>query len=141
MCSTDAFWSNLTPETALLARTFVEHCISTNDQGRLEATMPVVTALAFHIQSQFNVYLVLSQEAEDVIAKIEESGGAKDEDTEEQMEQREERMAGAVFIVGELLQLATHMDYSDEIGRRKMFGIVSKCAWFCLDELGLVRQG
>ena len=114
-CPTDAFWSNLSPETALLARIFVEHCIDTKDQSKLESSLPVVTALAFQVQSQFNRFLALFQETE-------EAKDLNDQDTEE-LDNREDQMADVELILNEILQLAAHLDYSDEIGRRKMFGV------------------
>jgi condensin complex subunit 3 len=63
--------------------------------------IPVVTALAFRIQDEFNK-LVPSLNDEDA------------GDTNE-----------LAFVVGELLQLATNLDYADEIGRRKMFQLAS----------------
>ena len=59
--------------------------------------MPVVTALAFRTQDEYN--------------KLVEAA------SEEESESLDER----AFIVGELLRLAIHMDYADETGRRKMF--------------------
>ena len=85
----------------------------------------MITALAFHIQSHFNAYLGAVQEVEDANAR---DNKVEEDDADEEQERREERMASIAFVVGELLQLATHMDYSDEIGRRKMFGIVSECS-------------
>ena len=37
----------MTPEKAFLARIFVDYCVSQKDDRRLEAALPVVTALAF----------------------------------------------------------------------------------------------
>ena len=47
----------LTPETAFLVRVFIEHCIATKDDARLESALPVVTSLAYHIQSSYNDFL------------------------------------------------------------------------------------
>lgn len=58
--------------------------------------MPVVTALAFRIQDEYNKL---------VGAVNDEAGDA----------------AERAFVVGELLKLAVHLDYADETGRRKMF--------------------
>lgn len=86
----------MNPEKAFLARIFVEHCISEKDEARLEDTLPVVTALAFRIQDEYNKLV-----------------GAVNGEGEDPTER--------AFIVGELLRLAVSLDYSDEIGRRKMF--------------------
>ncbi|TDL22782.1 hypothetical protein BD410DRAFT_722164 [Rickenella mellea] len=111
----DAFWTNLKPETAMLARVFVEHCFSKKDEARLESSLPVVTALAFHVQSKYNSLLELLQEAD-------EAGVLETEDDEES-EARDEQIANIEFVIGELLKLAVHLDFGDEIGRRKMFTI------------------
>lgn len=92
----DEFWASLTPEKAFLARVFVDQCIAKKDETRLEETIPVVTAMAFRIQDEYNTL---------VSATNPESGY----DVEQ------------AFIVGELLRLALNLDYADEIGRRKMF--------------------
>jgi condensin complex subunit 3 len=49
MC-VDALWADL-------ACVFVGHCIETKDEARLEAALPVVTVLAFHIQLGDNTLL------------------------------------------------------------------------------------
>ena len=67
--------------------------------------MPVVTALAFRIQDEYNK----------LVGSV--NDGAQD--------------AGArAFVVGELLRLAVHMDYADETGRRKMFQLTSELSVF-----------
>jgi condensin complex subunit 3 len=55
-------------------------------------------------------------------------------DDDDDDEDRETKAINSEFVLGELLRLALHLDYSDEIGRRKMFGIVSKCIALFLDE-------
>ena len=106
----EAFWADLKPESAMLVSTFVEHCVDTTDEARLEAALPVVTALAFRLQSSYNAFLALLV-------------GADNEDEEDE-KVREEHIANSEFIMNELLRLAVHLDYTDEIGRRKMFGVV-----------------
>lgn len=115
----DAFWTELTPEKAFLARVFVAHCISTKDNARLESALPVVTALAFRIQSSYNELL------EDIQADEEEKllrSGALDDD-DDRVQREDERM-DKEFVIGEMLKLAVNLDYADEIGRRKMFQLV-----------------
>jgi condensin complex subunit 3 len=112
---TEAFWTDLTPERAFLARVFVQHCISTSSNARLETALPVVTALAFRIQSNYNDLLELIQaEEEDKVL-----GGDEDERAK-----KEEVRCDKEFVVGEMCVLAVRLDYSDEIGRRKMFQLV-----------------
>jgi condensin complex subunit 3 len=113
--ATDNFWTSLTPETALLARVFVEHCIATKDEARLEAALPVVTALAFRIQASYNDLMnaIQAEEVRDII------------DDQELARQQAERI-NKEFVIGEMLKLAVNLDYADEIGRRKMFQLVRK---------------
>ncbi|WRT70673.1 uncharacterized protein IL334_007671 [Kwoniella shivajii] len=92
----ETFWNSLTPEKAFLARVFVDHCISNKDEARLEEVLPVVIALAFCIQDEYNKLV-----------------GSTDDGNED--------VTDRTFIVGELLKLAVNLDYADEIGRRKMF--------------------
>lgn len=116
-CSVEEYWTNLTPESIVLARVFVEHCLNTNNQNCLEsACLPVVTAFAFHIQEAYNGLLRILQEAELL--------GADGDD--EESESREEELAKCEVILGELLRMALKLDYMDEIGRRKVFSVVSK---------------
>lgn len=100
----DSSWSTLTPEHALLARVYVDHCVATEDYQKLE-NLPVVTAMAFHIQHAYNTVVTLSQNYDD-----------SDEYTD--------KIVNANFVLGELLKLAINLDYGDEIGRRKIFGLV-----------------
>jgi condensin complex subunit 3 len=44
------YWTSLTPEKALLARVFADHCRETKDDEALEQCLPVVTAHALFIQ-------------------------------------------------------------------------------------------
>ncbi|KAG6903032.1 hypothetical protein C0995_007465 [Termitomyces sp. Mi166 len=110
------YWQNLTPETAFLARVFVEHGMATNDDARLEAVLPVVTELAFRIQDTFNE---LTSRIDD-----EEEARLMTDLSEDERIQYEDARLEKEAIIGELLQLAVNLDYSDEIGRRKMFQLV-----------------
>jgi condensin complex subunit 3 len=112
----DQYWSNLTPETAFLARVFVDHCKATKEDTRLDHTLPVVTALAFRIQEAYNDLLedMQNEEEEQVIRDLSEEEKVRLEDIRMDKE----------FIIGEMLKLAVNLDYTDEIGRRKMFSLV-----------------
>jgi condensin complex subunit 3 len=98
---------------------FVEHCIATKDEARLEAALPVVTALAFRIQTSYNDLLddIQAEEEERVIR------GVVDDD---EMVRREDERINKEFVISEMLKLAVNLDYADEIGRRKMFQLVRK---------------
>ncbi|KAJ7598768.1 nuclear condensing complex subunit [Mycena floridula] len=111
----DAYWTNLTPESAVLARVFVEHSFSTGSQERLDtASLPVVTAFAFHIQEAYNGLLAILQE-------VSLLGTGDDEESEV----REEEIAKKEVVLGELLRMSLKLDYMDEIGRRKVFSVTT----------------
>ncbi|CAG8494900.1 11036_t:CDS:10 [Ambispora leptoticha] len=90
----DSFWDDLTVEKAFLVRVFGEFC--KEDNGRFDDIMPEVTRLAFYIQKYNNC--------------INDS--------------LEEDQVNYEFIVGQLLIIAGILDYSDEVGRRKMFTLL-----------------
>ena len=119
----DDFWKELSSESVVLARVFVEHCVSTENEARLEsASLPVVTAFAFHIQEAYNALLVTLQDIE--TAKLLRAGLEQEKEQGEE-EEMEEELAKREIILGELLRMALKLDYSDEIGRRKVFSVVS----------------
>lgn len=41
---------------------------------------------------------------------------------------RDDEKLAREIVISELLKLAVHLDYSDEIGRRKTFQLVRECA-------------
>ncbi|GAA5998124.1 condensin subunit YCG1 [Rhodotorula paludigena] len=98
---TDSYYQTLTPSTALLARVYLDY-LRNVESPALADTEPVVTALAYFLQSAWTE-LVVALEAD---------------------ERNDEREANGEFIVGELVGIAVHLDYGDEIGRRKMFELM-----------------
>jgi condensin complex subunit 3 len=112
---TDTFWQSLNPEKAFLVRVYVDHCISTKSEAKLEAVLPVVTAIAFRIQTAYH-HLV-----EDIQGE-EEARFLHDADVEK--ENREEHRIEREIVISEMLKLAVNLDYTDEIGRRKTFQLV-----------------
>ncbi|KAG5642733.1 hypothetical protein DXG03_002278 [Asterophora parasitica] len=114
----DAYWKELSPESAVLARIFIEHCVATNNETLLEgASLPVVMAFAFYLEKSYNA--LVQQEAENVAFL--NSGELEDED---EAEKREEHLAKKEVILGEMLRMALKLDYMDEIGRRKVFTVI-----------------
>ena len=111
------YWTNLTAETAFLARVFVEHCKAMQDETRLEATLPVVTSVAFGIEK---AYKSLSDMRNEDVSNIDETERIR----------REDIIFDKEFVIAEYLKLAVHLDYSDEIGRRKMFQLVREWGSF-----------
>ncbi|KAL5523222.1 YCG1_1 [Sanghuangporus sanghuang] len=112
----DAYWQELTPAKAFLARVFVDHCVKKEDDGRIEANMPVMTALAFKIQELYNE-LMNRTEAD----KENRAFGTEDASDDES---KAAESASKEFIIGDLMKLSLNLDYADEIGRRKMFALV-----------------
>jgi len=111
----DAYWDNLTPESAFLVRSFNDWCRAAKHQGKFESLveekLPEVTKLAYHLQIQLNKLIALLNDEADV-SKLTEEDEASNDSTEQE------------FIVVQLLMIAASMDYGDEIGRRKMFQLL-----------------
>ena len=97
----------------------MEHCIATNDQAKLEVSLPVVTHLAFRIQSVYNKH------QEDLEAVSQERAlralDAHERDVDERLD---DLLLDSEFVIAEMLRLAVNLDYADEIGRRKMFQLI-----------------
>ncbi|CAI7678487.1 Armadillo-like helical [Penicillium manginii] len=103
------FWESLTAESAFLIRSFNDFCRVQNEgkyEDLVEEKMPEVTALAFFLGKYLEDLLQRKKTSK-------ESGEANDEDAAEQE-----------FIVEQLLHIAMTLDYSDEVGRRKMFSLL-----------------
>jgi condensin complex subunit 3 len=86
----------------------------------LETTLPVITALAFYIQTAYN-NLIKRVQARD--AELEESRNPFDNNRERDAYWDAEQLDHE-FVVGELFRIAANVDYGDEIGRRKMFALI-----------------
>ena len=105
----DPFWDHLSAESVFMARSFNEFCRLEGGkyEALVEERMPEVTKLAFFLQRYTNSLI-------DVLRRIEATGeGSDEEDTVEQE-----------FIVEQILHIAKSLDYSDEVGRRKMFSLL-----------------
>lgn len=104
----EGFWSSLTPETAFMARSFNDFCRveGTGKYDNLaDEKIPEVTALAYYLHKYTT--LLLEKMAQ----------GNHDEAGEEETIECE-------FIVEQLLHISHTLDYSDEVGRRKMFSLL-----------------
>ncbi|KAJ8100601.1 nuclear condensing complex subunit [Lipomyces tetrasporus] len=93
----DTLWDNLTAETVFLASSFADYCRESGMENLLEDKMPEVTKLGFYIE-QYSEFLNV-------------------EDTEVNTVEHE-------FILEQLISIASNMDFSDEIGRRKIFSVI-----------------
>ena len=128
----DDSWDNLTPESAFMARTFNEYCKSdTNCHELIEEKMPEVTRLGFHLQKHIN----------ELTSRVQTANQAGTDETLALQTEQE-------FIVEQLLYIAQCLDYTDEIGRRKMFSLLrhalsmadlpEECTRLAVDALRLV---
>ena len=82
-----------------------------------------MTLLAFKIQETYNDLnaFLADQHMDDFLKE-----GIEDEEEDERKQMVEEERTDREFVIGEILKLAVNLDYADEIGRRKMFQLVSK---------------
>ncbi|KAK0922113.1 chromosome condensation complex Condensin, subunit G [Friedmanniomyces endolithicus] len=113
----DTFWEDLSPELAFVARTFNDYCRSSGREdgydgprmldGMIEDKLPEVTKFGFLLEREFAKLIEMVQLA----------AAGEDEEAEEDCVQRE-------FVVEQMLHMALTFDYSDEVGRRKMFGLM-----------------
>ncbi|KAF4634305.1 hypothetical protein G7Y89_g3803 [Cudoniella acicularis] len=108
----DYFWDTLSAEAIFMARSFNDFCRNEGNgkfEALIEEKMPEVTKLAFYLQR----YITVLVEALKRVAAQEPTEDEEEEDTVEQE-----------FIVEQLLHIAQTLDYSDEVGRRKMFALL-----------------
>ncbi|KAL4944671.1 hypothetical protein BDV06DRAFT_186800 [Aspergillus oleicola] len=105
----EGFWESMTAESAFLLRSFNDF-YRVENEGKYDSLadekIPVVTALAMYLHKYMTELLQrkkLSKDATDV----------NDDETVE-----------IEFIVEQLLHIAMTLDYSDEVGRRKMFTLL-----------------
>jgi condensin complex subunit 3 len=113
----DSFWDDLTPELAFVARTFNDFCRTSGKEDGytgpraldvlVEEKLPEVTKFGYLLERELNK----------LIETIREAATEQDEDADEDSVQRE-------FIVEQMLHMAQTFDYSDEVGRRKMFSLM-----------------
>ena len=107
----DSFWDNLSAESSFMARTFNDYCrlhSSGNLENLVEEKLPEVTKLAFYLQRYTNRLIETMRKV-----AVEGRDAEADDETVEQG-----------FIVEQLLHIAQILDYSDEVGRRKMFSLM-----------------
>ena len=109
----DDFWDNLSTESSFMARTFLTFCQFTSENRvKYQDIIPEVTRIGFYIQKYLNILLDSIRIAQDLNPP---------EHTEVPSE---ESLAEQEFIVEQLLHIAHQLDYTDEIGRRKMFTLL-----------------
>ncbi|KAI0481007.1 ARM repeat-containing protein [Xylariaceae sp. FL0804] len=108
----DQYWETLSAESVFLARSFNDFC-RTEGNGKyeplVEEKLPEVTKLAFFLERYLNVLI-------EAIRRINSQEGSDEDEEEDTVEQE--------FIVEQLLHIVLTLDYSDEVGRRKMFALL-----------------
>ncbi|KHN97665.1 Armadillo-type fold protein [Metarhizium album ARSEF 1941] len=107
----DNFWETLSAESVFMARSFNDFCRSEGGgryESLVEEKLPEVTKLAFYIERYMQVLVEALKRANQPGTDEEEEG-----DTVEQE-----------FIIEQMLHIALTLDYSDEVGRRKMFTLL-----------------
>ncbi|KAL2123969.1 hypothetical protein VTJ04DRAFT_334 [Mycothermus thermophilus] len=111
----DNFFETLSAESVFVVRTFNDFCRNEGNgkyEALVEEKLPEVTKVAFYLERYVKVLI-------DAIKRAEERAEQGEEDDEE-----EEDTAEQEFIVEQLLHIALTLDYSDEVGRRKMFALL-----------------
>jgi len=107
----DPYFDELTAESMFIARTFNQFCRESGNaklESMREDKMPEVTKFAFLLQRHI-AHLI------EMVEKV--ALNPEDVHIEEDAVQQE-------FCVEQLLHIALTLDYSDEMGRRKMFSIM-----------------
>ncbi|KAK4514931.1 uncharacterized protein ATC70_002538 [Mucor velutinosus] len=95
----DEFWTNLSGESALLARLMIEYLQNENEEDeRLDKLLPSVTVHAMNLENYYNLY--------------------------QQYNNTEDNAFNYEYIVVQMLDIALCLDYADEVGRRKMFNLL-----------------
>ena len=104
----DPVWDHLSAESSFLARTFNDFCRKHDGhEAMVEEKMPEVTKLAFILQRNTNT----------LIERLRRNNVQSEPSTEQDTVEQE-------FVVEQLLHIARTLDYTDEVGRRKMFALL-----------------
>ena len=105
----ESFWTDLTPESAFMIRTFSDYCKSDAvHESTHEEKMPEVSQVGYYLQQHLNTLLQNVKPPESEVISAD----------------HEERLAEDDFIVEQLLHMTQNLDYSDEIGKRRMFALL-----------------
>ncbi|KAH6603438.1 condensin complex subunit 3 [Trichoderma cornu-damae] len=107
----DQFWETLSAESSFMARSFNDFCRSEGNgryESLVEEKLPEVTKLAFFLERYLKVLV-------DAVKRVAQPD-AEDGEEEDTVEQE--------FIIEQMLHIALSLDYSDEVGRRKMFTLL-----------------
>lgn len=137
----DAFWEGLSSESAFVLRSFSDYChepaVAEDNRGGdnarllslLEEKLPEVTKFAFYLERCANT---LVDSLKTLEAHAQESSESEEQDPDPDRDaaaaaavaEEEELILEHEFITEQLLHVAHRLDFSDEIGRRKMFALL-----------------
>ncbi|TGJ86680.1 hypothetical protein E0Z10_g2098 [Xylaria hypoxylon] len=107
----DKFWETLSAESVFVARSFNDFCRSEGNgkyEALVEDKLPEVTKIAYFLERYLNVMI-------EAIRRV---------NSQDNVEEEEEDTVEQEFIVEQLLHIVLTLDYSDEVGRRKMFALL-----------------
>ena len=105
----EAFWTDLTPESTFTIRTFSDFCkLDAAHESIHEEKVPEVSQVGYYLQQHLNELLQ----------------SIKPADTEMVSADHEEKLAEEDFIVEQMLHMIQNLDYSDEVGKRRMFALL-----------------
>lgn len=107
----ETFWETLSAESAFLVRSFNDFCRREGNgkyESLVEEKLPEVTRLAYYLERYLNALI-------ETLRKVDQGELAEDE---------EDVTVEQEFISEQLLHIAVSLDYSDEVGRRKMFTLL-----------------
>ncbi|KAI1277748.1 nuclear condensing complex subunit [Xylaria sp. FL0933] len=108
----DKFWETLSAESVFVARSFNDFCRNEGNgkyEALVEEKLPEVTKIAYFLERYLNVMI-------EAIRKVNNQENVEEDEEEDTVEQE--------FIVEQLLHIVLTLDYSDEVGRRKMFALL-----------------
>ncbi|KAI1419964.1 nuclear condensing complex subunit [Xylaria sp. FL1777] len=108
----DKFWETLSAESVFVARSLNDFCrVEGNGKYEilLEEKLPEVTKIAYFLERYLNVMI-------EAIQRVNSQDNVEEDEEEDTVEQE--------FIVEQLLHIVLTLDYSDEVGRRKMFALL-----------------
>ncbi|GAP93070.1 putative condensin subunit Cnd3 [Rosellinia necatrix] len=108
----DKFWETLSGESVFVARSFNDFCRAEGNgkyESLVEEKLPEVTKIAYFLERYLNVLIA-------AIRRINDQNDVEEDEEEDTVEQE--------FIVEQLLHIVLTLDYSDEVGRRKMFALL-----------------
>lgn len=106
------FWETLSAESVFMARSYNDFCRNEGDgkyEALVEEKLPEVSMLGYYLERYVKVLV-------DALKRKAQQAGEDEDEEEETVEQE--------FIVEQLLHIAMTLDYTDEIGRRKMFSLL-----------------